>query len=186
MYSSFADQQDKRRIGMRIGEAARQAGVNVRTLRYYERVRLLDEPERRASGYREYPADVVRRVRFIKRAQELGFALREVGELLALRDVHTAGSGSVGASRYDDARELALRKAADIDDRVRHLSAMRDALQALADSCTCGDGTPGCAIIESIDDAAQPEPSVWAVVGPPKPRRHHDGARQVQHSRRGL
>ena len=63
---------------MRIGEVARQAGVNVQTLRYYERRGLLREPARRSSGYREYPPHTVRLIRFIKRAQELGFTLAEI------------------------------------------------------------------------------------------------------------
>src|ERR1700676_2941039 len=69
---------------MRIGTAAGQAGVNVQTLRYYERRGLLPRPPRRTSGYREFPDDAVRIVRFIKRAQDLGFTLDEVAELLRL------------------------------------------------------------------------------------------------------
>jgi DNA-binding transcriptional MerR regulator len=71
---------------LRIGEVAGRAGVNVQTLRFYERRGLLPEPPRRASGYREYAPESVRRVRFIKRAQELGFTLAEVEELLRLRE----------------------------------------------------------------------------------------------------
>src|SRR4029079_12035040 len=70
---------------MRIGAAAAQAGVNVQTLRYYERRGLLPRPPRRQSGYREFPDDAVRIVRFIKRAQDLGFTLDEIEDLLALR-----------------------------------------------------------------------------------------------------
>ena len=72
-------------MGMRIGEVAAEAAVNIQTLRYYERVGLLPAPDRHPSGYRSYARDAVRRVRFIKRAQELGFTLAEIGELLALR-----------------------------------------------------------------------------------------------------
>ena len=71
---------------MRIGTAAEQAGVNVQTLRYYERRGLLPRPLRRLSGYREFPDDAVRIVRFIKRAQDLGFTLDEVEELITLRN----------------------------------------------------------------------------------------------------
>jgi DNA-binding transcriptional MerR regulator len=67
------------------GELANWAGVNVETLRFYERKGLLPRPPRRASGYREYPLECVRLIRFIKRAQELGFSLREIRELLDLR-----------------------------------------------------------------------------------------------------
>ena len=70
---------------LRIGQVASLAGVNIQTLRYYERRGLLREPERRHSGYRAYPPDTVALIRFIKRAQELGFSLSEVEELLHLR-----------------------------------------------------------------------------------------------------
>lgn len=70
---------------LRTGELARQAGVNVETLRFYERKGLLPAPPRRASGYREYPAEAVGLVRFIRRAKELGFSLREIKELLNIR-----------------------------------------------------------------------------------------------------
>ena len=69
---------------LRSGELAKQAGVNVETLRVYERKGILPQPPRRASGYREYPPDAVDRIRFIKRAQELGFTLKEIKELLEL------------------------------------------------------------------------------------------------------
>jgi DNA-binding transcriptional MerR regulator len=70
---------------MLIGQVAAAAAVNVQTLRYYERVGLLPRPARRASGYRTYTRDTVQRVRFIKRAQELGFTLGEIADLLAQR-----------------------------------------------------------------------------------------------------
>ena len=71
---------------MRIGAAAERAGVNVQTLRYYERRGLLPRPPRRTSGYREFPDEAVRVVRFVKRAQDLGFTLDEIEELLRLRN----------------------------------------------------------------------------------------------------
>lgn len=70
---------------MQIGEFARRAGVNVQTVRYYERRGLLPEPERRASGYRQYTPAALERLQFIRRAQELGFTLNEIDELLQLR-----------------------------------------------------------------------------------------------------
>jgi DNA-binding transcriptional MerR regulator len=69
--------------GLKIGEVARRGGVNLETIRYYERERLLLKPPRLSSGYRMFPADAVHRVRFIKRAQELGFSLSEIRELLS-------------------------------------------------------------------------------------------------------
>ena len=81
---------------MWISEAAEQAGVNIQTLRYYERRGLLPKAPRRASGYREFPDDAVRIVRFIKRAQDLGFSLDEVEELLRLRR-HSAATARASA-----------------------------------------------------------------------------------------
>lgn len=130
---------------MRIGEVAAEAGVNVQTVRYYERRGLLDEPGRTPSGYREYAADAARRVRFIKRAQELGFTLGEIAGLLALRD---------GGQSGPDARGLAVAKVEDIELKIRRLVAMRAALATLVDNCACDSGAPTCAILEALDDSA--------------------------------
>ena len=109
---------------LRIGEVAGRAGVNVQTLRFYERRGLLPEPPRRASGYREYAPESVRRVRFIKRAQELGFTLAEVEELLRLREDPRIPCREV--------RATAETKIADIEEKMRRLRAMRAALAAEA------------------------------------------------------
>ncbi len=98
---------------MRIGEVAAQAGVNVQTLRYYERRGLLEEPERRPSGYRTYAPEAVHLVRFIKKAQGLGFTLREVQELLRLRESRPRNGAQV--------RRLAETKIQDIDMKIRRL-----------------------------------------------------------------
>src|SRR6266704_573222 len=95
---------------LRTAQVARQAGVNIETLRFYERQGILAEPPRRASGYREYPPETVSRVQFIKRAQELGFSLREIKELLDLTTVPRAKSGRV--------RQLAQAKVAEIDHKI--------------------------------------------------------------------
>ena len=92
---------------MRIGKASREAGVNVQTLRYYERRGLLPKTSRLASGYREYDPATVGLVRFIKNAQELGFTLKEIGELIALR---------ANRSRSDeDVRHLTTKKVEEMD-----------------------------------------------------------------------
>src|SRR6059058_2574344 len=93
------------RMTMKIGEVAERGGVNLQTIRYYEREGLLPTPNRMASGYRVFHEDTVRRVRFIKRAQELGFTLAEIRELLSLR-----GKAGAGAQ---DVRERAKTKVAD-------------------------------------------------------------------------
>jgi Cu(I)-responsive transcriptional regulator len=132
---------------MWIGEAAEQAGVNVQTLRYYERRGLLPRTPRRASGYREYAPDAVRVVRFIKRAQELGFSLDEIEELLRLRR----------SARRDRARirKVADERIAQIDRKIAELDRMRGALRGLVDACHDGT-TLECPIIEALDTEAAP------------------------------
>jgi Hg(II)-responsive transcriptional regulator len=127
---------------MRIGAAAEQAGVNVQTLRYYERRGLLPRPPRRGSGYREFPDEVVRIVRFIKRAQELGFTLDEIEELLRLRQ----------DKRRDRARirGVAERRVRQIDQKIAELHAMKRALSHLLHCCEEG-ATLECPIIEALD-----------------------------------
>lgn len=129
---------------MKIGQVAAQAGVRIDTLRYYERRGLLSEPERRESGYRDYPEEAVRIIRFIKRAQNLGFTLDEIEELLALR-------GANGKSRRR-VRAVAEAKMKDIDERLARLQSMRSALYSLIETCDCGQGTPACPILEALDD----------------------------------
>lgn len=128
---------------MRSGVAARQAGVNIQTLRYYERRGLLRPPARRESGYREYQSDAVRVVRFVKRAQELGFTLAEVEALLAL----AAG----GPESCDSVQELAAEKIGELDDKIASLSAMKDSLQQLLDTCTRPPHQRECPLIQSIE-----------------------------------
>ncbi|SRR6266545_379955 len=127
---------------MWISEAAEQAGVNVQTLRYYERRGLLPKPPRRSSGYREFPDDVVRVVRFIKRAQELGFSLDEVEELLHLRR-HS------GRNRTR-IRAVAEEKIRDIAAKIGELERMKRALKTLVHSCHEGT-TLECPIIEALE-----------------------------------
>jgi Hg(II)-responsive transcriptional regulator len=130
---------------MWIGETARDAGVNAQTLRYYERRGLLPKPRRRGSGYREYSDDAVRIVRFIKRAQELGFSLDEIDELVRLRSVRRSDRHRV--------RAIAVQKIADIDQKVGQLQSMRAALDELVDRCRRGGATE-CPIIDALTGAA--------------------------------
>ncbi len=132
---------------LRTGEVAAQAGVNVQTLRYYERRGLLEEPERRPSGYREYPADAVRLILFIKRAQELGFTLTEIEDLLRLR--------SDQESACSEVRSAAEAKIEDIEQKVRHLRAMKRALSALVASCATEGSPRHCPLLEALDDGKE-------------------------------
>lgn len=125
---------------MWIAEAAQAAGVNQQTFRYYERRGLLPSPPRRGA-FRAYGDDAVQVVLFIKRAQELGFSLDEVEQLLRLRGVTPQERHRV--------RAIAERKIADIDTKIAGLRAMKRALTRLVSSCHHG-GTPSCPIIESL------------------------------------
>ena len=125
-----------------ISELAKQGGVNLQTIRYYERVGLLPKPPRSASGYRLFSPDGVHRIRFIKRAQELGFSLKEIKELLVLR-IHP---GSTSA----DVRKRAECKIADIEEKIKSLRAMKKALVRLTATC-CGEGLASeCPILERL------------------------------------
>ena len=130
-------------MALKTGKLAERAEVNLQTIRYYEREGLLPEPPRLSSGYRVYPDSTVRRVRFIKRAQETGFALSEIRELLSLR---------MDARRErTEVRAIALAKMADIDGKIRTLKAMKLALNRLTERCSgCGPASE-CPILESID-----------------------------------
>lgn len=129
---------------MKSGELARRAGVNVQTLRYYERRGLLPPPDRTGSGYREYGPEDLRRLRFILRAKELGFTLTEVGELLDLR---------VDPRRTaDDVRERALRKLRATDAKIRDLRRIRGALEELVHRCEAHGAPHECALIHAIED----------------------------------
>lgn len=135
---------------MKIGQVAARAGVNIDTVRYYERRGLLEEPERRPSGYREYPEETVPLIRFVKRAQDLGFTLKEIDELISLRD---------GAGKHrKEVRALAEAKMRDINQKLARLQAMRSALNGLLESCACGQ-RPACPILEALNDPEDHRPT---------------------------
>ncbi|MFF1819699.1 MerR family transcriptional regulator [Kribbella sp. NPDC058245] len=128
---------------MRTSELADQAGVNPETLRYYERRGLLTQPPRTPGGYRDYPPTAVELLRFIKRAQELGFTLDEVEELLHL---DTGGPDSC-----DAARALAEHRRADLERRIQDLQRMRDSLADLVATCDLPRADRSCALLDAID-----------------------------------
>lgn len=130
------------------GQLAKRAGVGVETLRFYEREGLLDKPARSGANYRQYPAEAVERVRFIRRAQLLGFQLKDIKELLALRGDPEAGSG--------DVRQKAVAKLADIGERLKDLEAMRDELTRLVAACDGSGPAAHCPIMAAIDGDARP------------------------------
>ena len=130
------------------GQVAKKSGVGVEALRFYEREGLLPEPARLASGYRQYPAGAVERVRFVRRAQLLGFQLKDIKELLALRDDPDAESREV--------REKAVAKLADIDQRIKDLEAMRADLTQLVAACDGSGPAAHCPILTAIGDDVRP------------------------------
>ena len=128
---------------MRTMQVAQRAGVNAQTLRYYERRGLLPNPPRTASGYRTYEPGAVRIVRFIKRAQELGFSLAEIEMLLHLADG--------GPESCDAARQLAHHKVAEMDTKIATLNAMRASLTQLIATCARPRSERQCPLLDSLE-----------------------------------
>jgi Hg(II)-responsive transcriptional regulator len=131
-----------------IGQVAQAAEVSIQTIRYYERRGLVPAPRRAPSGYRQYGDDAVRRLRFIRHAQDLGFTLAEIDELLRLRVRRASACQSV---------ERATRlKMALVERRIEDLQRMRRTLDALAAACAARETTDECPILEALehDDVA--------------------------------
>ena len=128
---------------MKIGEVAKRSGTGIETIRFYERRGLLPVPPRRDSGYREYPPENVRLIRFIKRSQELGFSLGEIKELLALR----VQKGTTCA----DVRERAEHKLEEVREKIADLKSIERALRQLTAMCTGHGPLSDCPILENLD-----------------------------------
>ena len=128
---------------MTISRAAREAGVGVETVRFYERKGLIVQPKRPDRGFRIYPEDAVQRIRFIRQAQELGFSLREIGDLLGLR----TDPGTDCA----DIRERAVAKLDDVENKIEKLQCIRGALKKLIAACPGEGALTSCSIIEAIE-----------------------------------
>ena len=131
---------------MRSSEVATKAQVNVQTLRYYERRGLLAEPQRTSSGYRVYTPDAVQVVRFVKRAQQLGFTLDDIEDLLHLADG--------GPDSCQEAKAMARSRIADLQRRIDELAGMRDALARLVDTCDQPRRKRDCPILHDVQTAA--------------------------------
>ncbi|MFZ3155425.1 Hg(II)-responsive transcriptional regulator [Pseudomonas sp.] len=123
-----------------IGQLAKAAGVNIETIRYYQRRGLLDEPRKPLGGHRRYQDEVVTRLRFIKRAQALGFTLAEIAGLLTLD----------AACACTNTRALAIRKLALIEQKMADLAAIQHVLGGLVQQCDAGHGGAACPIIEVL------------------------------------
>ena len=123
-----------------IGRLAKAAGVNVETIRYYQRRGLVDEPAKPVGGHRRYAPSAASRVRFIKRAQQPGFTLEEVTGLLRLQDGQSCR----------ETRLLAERKLALIEERIADLTRMRRMLEGLIAECAAGQRPRSCPIIATL------------------------------------
>ncbi len=123
-----------------IGRLARAAAVNIETVRYYQSRKLLPIPNRGSGAFRYYPSDLVERIRFIKRAQELGFSLTEIRELLRLSD---------GTDRVS-IRKIAIARLEQIEAKLKDLSRMRSALSGLIEACRQTQSVEPCPIIEAL------------------------------------
>ncbi len=129
--------------GLTIGKLAKKAGVGIETVRFYERQGLIAEPPRTASNYRLYPENDANRLRFIKKAKNLGFTLNEIKELLSLRHDPKASKA--------DAKHRTLKKIEDIQQKIHDLSRMKEALESLAEACDGHGPTSECPILEALE-----------------------------------
>lgn len=130
-----------------ISKAAAAAGVHVETIRYYERRGLIARPKA-VGGYRIYPDGVVRRIRFIKRAQALGFSLKECKELLSLRSERDGVTAAM--------RARIERKTTEIDAKLKELRAMRKVLKQLSARCPGEGDSARCPILKSLEETDRP------------------------------
>ncbi|HZI23108.1 MAG TPA: MerR family transcriptional regulator [Gemmatimonadales bacterium] len=127
-----------------ISQVAGAADVNIQTVRYYERRGLVPTPRRTPAGYRQYAEEAVARLRFIKHAQELGFSLKEIQELLNLRARH--------ASACDAVAQRTRAKIRLVQNRIADLRRMQRTLQRLAAACAARRPTDDCPILEALED----------------------------------
>lgn len=132
--------------GLTIGKVAKVAGVNVETIRYYERLGILPQPKRRESiwghGYRQYSSEAVNQLLFIRQAKEIGFTLKEIQELLSLRIDKK--------SNCDAVRKRAEAKLVEVNERLASLRRIKKAIEKLIKACRMRRPTDGCPILEAL------------------------------------
>lgn len=122
-----------------IGKLAKAAGVNIETIRHYQRQALINQPEKPAGGFRHYPDETIDRIRFIKRAQHIGFSLKEIQQLLSL-----------GNQNCSDVQALAKEKRERIQTQVEGLLTIQSVLDDLIDSCNSDKTEDQCAFIDAL------------------------------------
>lgn len=132
------------RVLLKIGDVAKRAGVNIQTLRYYERIGILNPTIRKDSGYRIYDADAIRTVLFIKKSQELGFSLDEIKELLLLK--------ASEVSRCEEVQEKARQHLELIETKINKLSLMKSLLTEFIERCESRALTESCPLLNSIEE----------------------------------
>jgi len=128
-------------MNLTIGKLAQKSNVTVETIRHYQRKKLLSEPEKPANGFRQYPIETIERIRFIKHAQQSGFSLKEISELLSLDDKHCS-----------DVRKIAEQKLQKIDEQINCLTIIRSILDTLVQGCYSNSSEKRCSLIKSISD----------------------------------
>jgi Cu(I)-responsive transcriptional regulator len=126
---------------MNIGEAAKATGVSAKMIRYYEGIGLLPRAQRHENGYRDYGANDIHRLRFVRRARDFGFSMEQIEALLAL--------WSDASRPSHDVKAIALAHVSELDEKISHLKALRAALSRLAENCH-GDQRPECPILEDL------------------------------------
>ncbi len=129
-----------------IGKLAKHANVTIETIRYYQRKGLLTEPDKPATGYRQYPAETIARIQFIKRAQQSGFTLKEIAELLSLDGEHC-----------EDVQKMAEQKRLQIDKQLKDLTELSNALDILVKGCQQDKSTDHCSLIEAFSNQSDPK-----------------------------
>jgi len=129
--------------GLTTRELANGAGVNVETIRYYQRLGLIPQPPRTESGFRIFPPEAIKRIRFIKRSQDLGFTLAEIHKLLTLTESEDFSCWEV--------QQFASQKLMEIELKIRDLQNIKSILQELSSKCSDGQ-IRGCPIIERLQE----------------------------------
>lgn len=125
---------------MTIGQVAKQSGVGVETIRFYQKQGLIPEPPRPPNGFRKYPVEVIRKIRFIRSAKDLGFSLKDIAELMSFRNQEDPCC---------DVKRMAGQKLAEIRTRIASFQRLAEALDSLIQECD--QGTGGCSILDFMD-----------------------------------
>jgi MerR family transcriptional regulator, copper efflux regulator len=131
-----------------IGHIAKQSGLSVETIRFYEQKGLIEEPERKKSGYRQYDGQAVARLTFIQQAKELGFSLKEIGELLSIKSGINTDCNAV--------KQLAQDKLDDVESKIKMLQRMRKSLKKLINVCPGQAPINDCPILEALSVQGKP------------------------------